>query len=74
MESGAMRVRDRNAELGMPPGRVLARHAGEWVAVVNRKVVASGKEYRQVVTDAERVAKGKEPSLLHVPPNEILLL
>jgi len=74
LESDAMRVRDRNAELGMPPGRMLAKHAGEWVAVVNRKIVAYGKNYRQVVAEAERIAKGKEPSLLHVPPNEILLL
>jgi hypothetical protein len=53
---------------------MLAKHAGEWVAVVNRKIVAYGKNYRQVVAEAERIAKGKEPSLLHVPPNEILLL
>ena len=66
--------RDRNAELGLPSPRVLGRHAGEWVAIVNRKIIASGRDYLQVVAEAERTAKGKEPSLLHVTSNEILLL
>ncbi len=74
LETMAMRVRDRNAEIGLPSARVLAKHAGEWVAIVNRKIVASGKDYREVVTEAEQVSKGKEPSLLHVPSNDILLL
>ncbi|MDG6969844.1 MAG: hypothetical protein JRN54_01890 [Nitrososphaerota archaeon] len=73
-ETMAMRAHDRNAEIGLPSARVLAKHAGEWVAVVNRKIIAFGKDYRQVVTEAEQASKGKEPSLLHVPSNDILLL
>ena len=74
LETRTMRVRERNAEIGLPSARVLAEHAGEWVAIVNRKIVASGKNARQVLAEGRARSLGEEPSMLRVPTGEILLL
>jgi hypothetical protein len=58
----------------LPSARALAKHCGEWVAIVNRRIVAYGVDFREVVAKAKDTAPGKEPSLLHVPSDEILLL
>ena len=66
-------VSDRNAELGLPPARILGQHPGEWVAILHRKIVVAGKDPRRVLGQARRRAKGEEPRMFHVPTGEVLL-
>ncbi len=58
----------------LPTARTLATHAGEWVAIVDRKVVASGDRFREVLAKARESAPGRDPSMLRVPTDNILLL
>lgn len=58
----------------LPSARALARHHGEWVAIVDRRIVASGEHFREVLAKARESAPGREPSMLRVPSDEILLL
>ncbi len=57
-----------------PSPRALARHSGEWVAIVDRRIVASGADFRAVLARGREAFPGREPSMLHVPPDEVLLL
>ncbi len=65
---------DANRSLGLPPARALGRFTNRWVAILNWKVVASGKSFSGVLARGRRIGKGREPRMLHVPPAEILLL
>ncbi|MDE1836933.1 MAG: hypothetical protein KGJ23_09985 [Euryarchaeota archaeon] len=58
----------------MPPDAVMRRHRGEWVAIVNRKVVAAGKELRRVLEEGRRASPGHEPMMFHVLEQDSLLL
>lgn len=69
-----MASRERNAEIGLPPARELGKHPGEWVAIVNRRIVASGKDALKVLLKARMAAPDKEPSMFRVPTGEILLV
>ena len=59
---------------GLPSPKELGKHPGEWVAIVNRKILASGKDALKVLAEARLAAHGKEPSMFRVPTGEILLL
>lgn len=63
-----------NRSLGLPPARTLGRFTNRWVAILNWKVVASGKNFSAVLAKGRRAGKGREPRMLHVPPADILLL
>lgn len=53
----------------------LSQHAGEWVAIVDNRVVASGKDLKRVYTEATRKSQEKEPLLARVPlEGETLIL
>lgn len=58
----------------LPPPEVLGKHPGEWVAIVNRRIVAAGVDFRKVLSEGRLTAHGKEPSMFRVPTGEILLL
>lgn len=56
----------------LPPPQELGKHLGEWVAIVNRKIVASGKDPIQV-RDEGRSKSHHEPFMMHIPAGNLLL-
>ena len=44
---------------------VLAKHVGQWIAVKDGRVLASGKDFKQVAADAHRLAP--DPLFQKVP-------
>lgn len=51
-----------------------SKYAGKWIAIVNQKVVASGKDAQKVYRRArEKYPRGR-PSLAKVPTKGILIL
>ncbi|MDE1837981.1 MAG: hypothetical protein KGJ23_15375 [Euryarchaeota archaeon] len=55
----------------LPSPRELGKHPGEWVAIVNRKIVAAGTDPRRVLAEGRTRSRGLEPSMLHVPAGEV---
>jgi hypothetical protein len=45
----------------------LALYTGEWVAVLERKILAHGKDLKQVYADAKRKAAPRRPLFYSVP-------
>lgn len=45
---------------------------GEWVAIVNRRIIAFGPDFGRVLDTAR--AKGSEPLMMHVPEEGVLIL
>ncbi len=70
----AMPVKPRRPASPLPPSAELARHPGEWVAIVNRKIVASGKDMRKALAEGREAAKGREPSMFRVLKHGTLML
>jgi hypothetical protein len=56
----------------LPSPEELGKHVGEWVAIVNRRVVASGKDPIQV-RDEGRSKSHHEPFMMHIPAGNMLL-
>lgn len=53
----------------------LSKHAGEWVAIVDHAVIATGKDLKQVLAEAGRKSRDKEPLIARVPlEDETLIL
>ena len=57
-----------------PPAKVLGGYRGKWVAYYNRKVVAAGKNFGEVLDEARALIPGKEPTLMKVPTGELYVL
>lgn len=51
---------------------LIQNYPNQWIAVLDQKVVASGNRKRQVESEAEEVAGGKEFSLYFIEPSDIL--
>jgi hypothetical protein len=51
----------------LPSPEELGKHAGEHVAVLDRKVVAHGKDMSRVHDRALTRSKGREPTMMYVP-------
>jgi len=49
------------------------RYSGEWIAIVDGEVVASGNDAEKVYDEAERKYPGKELSIAKVPDKQILV-
>ncbi len=49
---------------------LVAQHAGEYIAVVNEKLVAVGDSGKEVEEMARQIDPSKIPSVLHVPREE----
>ncbi|MFA6329477.1 MAG: DUF5678 domain-containing protein [Candidatus Micrarchaeia archaeon] len=45
----------------------LSEHMGEWVAIVDQKIVASGKSFKKVYAEARKFHPDKTPFLSCVP-------
>ncbi|MDE1821927.1 MAG: hypothetical protein KGJ23_12130 [Euryarchaeota archaeon] len=58
----------------MPPEREMKRHRGEWVAIVDRKVVAAGKDLKRVLQAGRKASPRHEPFMFHVLEQDSLLL
>jgi hypothetical protein len=50
------------------------KYAGEWIAIVEQKVVASGNDAEKVYRQAKAMYPKKKPSIAKVPSKEILVL
>lgn len=50
----------------------LRKYAGKWVAIANRKIVASGDDAEKVYKKAKKFAKN--PALAKVPKKDTLIL
>ncbi len=48
------------------------KHAGEWVAIKNEKVLASGANIKIVIREAEKTVE--EPTLVKIPKKEEVLI
>ena len=49
------------------------QYSGEWIAIVDGKVVVSGDDAEKVYNEAERKYPGKELSIAKVPDKQILV-
>lgn len=60
--------------LGGLTARTAGRHLGKWIAVVNGRVLASGKTFGPVLDQGRSKSKGREPLMLRIPSDHIHLL
>ena len=54
-------------------GADLSRYAGEWVAIINDKVVAHGNRVKEIISKSKEIEPGKTPFIAKVPSKKILL-
>ena len=52
----------------------LRKYKGEYVAIIDEKVVAHGDNAKEVWEDAKRKYPDKSPSLAKIPKDDILIL
>ena len=69
-----VRRRPRHRPSPLPPEEELARHPGEWVAIVNRRIVASARDFREALALGRQASRGKEPSMFRVLEHDTLML
>ncbi|MCR4335937.1 MAG: DUF5678 domain-containing protein [archaeon] len=51
----------------------LSKYAGQWVAIVNNKVIAHGKDVKKLLKEAGKEAPKVTPFIAKVPLRDILL-
>jgi len=51
----------------------LGEYGGEWVAICDNKIVAHGKNVKQVFKDASEKCKDKRPLLTKIPGKETMI-
>lgn len=51
-----------------------SRYKGEWIAIVNEKVIAHGKDAEKVYKSAQRKIRSKDISLAKIPEEQMLIL
>jgi len=52
----------------------MRKYAGQYVAVMNGKVVASGKNLYKKIEQLEKKHPGKEITVTYIPKEELLIL
>jgi hypothetical protein len=52
----------------------LSAYLGEWVAIVNRNVVAHDKTFKKTFEEAQRKHPGEEPFFAKVPTKAAMIL
>ena len=52
----------------------IGRHIGRWIAVVGCEIVSVGDSGKEVFQEAKRKHPNKEPFVMKVPRDEIMLL
>lgn len=63
---------DRNHRWLATHPKELAKHFGQWIAVVEEKIVASGKDLKKVVEEARKFSS--QPLLMKVPDDGVLVV
>jgi len=51
-----------------------SKYAGKWIAIVNQRVVASGKNVKEVLVKAKKKYPKQIPTIAKVPRDETLVL
>ena len=51
----------------------LSRYAGEWVAIIGKKVVAHAKSVKSLLENVKETAPGETPFIARVPAKEIVI-
>jgi hypothetical protein len=52
----------------------LGDYLGKWIAIVGEQVVATGSDGKAVFKEAKRKCPNKEPLILKVPQDRVMLL
>jgi ferredoxin len=52
----------------------LGDYLGQWIAIVGEQVIASGTDGKAVFKEAKRKCPNKEPLILKVPHDRVMLL
>ncbi len=51
----------------------LTKYAGEWVAIINKEVIAHGKNVKALIREAGEKKPGETPFLAKVPLKKVML-
>ncbi len=51
----------------------LSMYGGEWVAIINEKVIAHGKQVKELMKKAKETNPGVTPFIVKVPAKKMLL-
>jgi hypothetical protein len=52
---------------------IFKKFSGQYIAIVNQKIIASGTSSTKVIKKAHKILPDKEPVLMKVPPEGILI-
>lgn len=52
----------------------LGNYVGQWIAVVDNEIVASGKNAKEVYEKAKTKYPNREPFIMQIPKESIMLL
>ena len=44
----------------------LSEHAGKWLAIVDRRIIASGSDAKKVIEEARSICPGKRPFITKI--------
>ena len=55
-------------------GLDLSSYTGQWIAIVDKKIVASGEDAKKTYDEAKRKAKDKKIFITVVPEKETMIL
>ena len=58
----------------MTMGKELGNHVGEWVAIVDKKIVAKGKDAKKVFDKTKKAYPTKIPYIMKIPSDGVMLL
>ena len=51
----------------------LSKYIGEWIAICNGKIVAEGKDIKDVYKEAKKKCPNKRPLITKVPEKETMI-
>lgn len=51
----------------------ISNYIGEWIAILEDKIIAHGKNLREVTEKAQKVSKGRKFLLARVPSEETMI-
>ena len=54
--------------------RTTRRYAGEWVGIVDRRIVAHGRDARAVYKKLLELYPGREPEIFKIPKDRVMVL
>lgn len=51
----------------------LDKYLGQWIAIVDRKIVSNGKSFKEVLKQARTKCPNKKPFVTRVPTEEAMI-